>query len=36
MGVIPLSAPEKKVLSRVLLCLLTPGDLPHEELGETP
>lgn len=35
MGVVAQSAPQKTVFSRVLLCVLTPGELPHEEIGDT-
>jgi CheY-like chemotaxis protein len=34
-GFVPMSAPQKAVFSRVLLCVLSPADLPQEELGET-
>jgi ActR/RegA family two-component response regulator len=34
-GLVPRSAPHKTVFSRVLLAVLSPADLPQEELGET-
>jgi ActR/RegA family two-component response regulator len=35
MGVIPRTAKPKDVFARVMLCVLAPGELPAEELGET-